>query len=225
MLKLASVEQQQALLTEALDISNIDSVFDSFGKSGAKADASSRLIHRSVTNDFHSGPYIFASPYVVDEVYRRVFAKDRGNLIRFLSATEGIGETGQLRGSLFEKHAHSILSSGGSFTIRNLQANQESELILPSNLTTFLYSSNNSDFQKATNCYLSPVSKNFESIDSFIKPNLLFQMTGAKKHPCKQTGLRDILKILDNPENPELYFVVPPELFKSFKTLCLYLET
>jgi hypothetical protein len=55
----------------------------------------------------------------------------------------------------------------------------------------------------------------FESVDSFIKPNLLFQMTGAKDHPCKQTGLRDVLNILGNPLNPELYSVVP-DRFDTF---------
>jgi hypothetical protein len=41
-------------------------------------------------------------------------------------------------------------------------------------------------------------------------------MTGAKDHPCKQTGLRDVLNILDNPSNPVLYFVVPPDRFDTF---------
>jgi hypothetical protein len=104
-----------------LDISNIDSVVESFGGSGAKAYASSRLIHRSVRDGFHSGPYQFASAFVVDEIYSRVYVKDRDHLIRFLSATQGIGETGQLRGTLFEKHAHTVISKGGSFKIRDLQ--------------------------------------------------------------------------------------------------------
>ena len=216
-LKLALVEEQQALLNEALDISNIDSVVESFGGSGAKADASSRLIHRSVRDGFHSGPYQFASAFVVDEIYSRVYVKDRDHLIRFLSATQGIGETGQLRGTLFEKHAHTVISKGGSFKIRDLQTAQERTLELPLDFTIFLYSSNDSEFQNAFNCYFRPVSKIFESVDSFIKPNLLFQMTGAKDHPCKQTGLRDVLEILGNPLKPELYFVVPPDRFASFK--------
>ncbi|KAJ3249922.1 hypothetical protein HK103_004236, partial [Boothiomyces macroporosus] len=63
-LKFATDEEQQARLKEALDISNIDAVLQSFGGSGEKADASSRLIHRSVRDGFHSGPYQFASAYV-----------------------------------------------------------------------------------------------------------------------------------------------------------------
>jgi hypothetical protein len=229
-LQYALVEEQQARLKEALDVSNINSVVDSYGGSGEKADASSRLIHRSVKEGFHSGPYQFASAYVVDEIYSRVYANDRVNLIRFLSTSQGVSETGQLRGTLFEKHAHTVLANGGPFKIRDLslstenalqiakpEKEEESKLDLPTDLTTFLYSSDNSDFQAAQNCYFRPVSKNFESVDSFIKPNLLFQMTGAKDHPCKQTGLRDALKILGNPKEPKLYFVVPPDRFESFK--------
>ena len=214
-LKYALDPDQQALLNVALDISNIDSVVESLGRSGEKADASSRLIHRSVMDGFHSGPYEFASAYVVDEIYNRVYAKDRSHLIRFLSATEGIGETGQLRGILFEKHAHTVIVKGGLFKIRDLHTKMVSTLKLPNDLTSFLFS-NNSQIENATNCYFRPVSKIFESVDSFIKPDLLFQMTGAKNHPCKQTGLRDVLNILDNPSNPVLYFVVPPDLFDSF---------
>jgi hypothetical protein len=150
-LKYALVEEQQARLKEAVDVSNIDAVLQSFGGSGEKADASSRLIHRSVRDGFHSGPYQFASAYVVDEIYSRVYAKDREHLIRFLSATQGIGETGQLRGTLFEKHAHTVIVKRGSFRIRDLHTNEESTLQLPMDLTTCLFS-NSTQAQAATNC-------------------------------------------------------------------------
>jgi hypothetical protein len=216
-LKYARDPDQQALLNEALDISNIDSVVESFGGSGQKADASSRLIHRSVIDGFHGGPYQFASAYVVDQIYNRVYAKDRNHLIRFLSASQGIGNTGQLRGVLFEKYAHTVIAKGGSFKIRDLNTNEESTLHLPIGLSTSFFSNNPQVQDLATNCYFRPISETFESVDSFIKPNLLFQMTGAKNHPCKQTGLRDVLTILGNPSKPQLYFVVPPDRFASFK--------
>ena len=75
-LQYALVEEQQARLKEALNVSNINSVVESFGGSGEKPDASSRLIHRSVKEGFRSGPYQFASAYVVDEIYSRVYAKE-----------------------------------------------------------------------------------------------------------------------------------------------------
>eukprot|EP00158_Paraphelidium_tribonemae_P005208 Partr_v1_DN27225_c1_g1_i6_m38409 putative crinkler (CRN) family protein len=158
-LKFATDEEQQAFLEEAVDVSNIDAILQSFGGSGEKADVSSCLIHRSVRDGFHSGPYQFASAYVVDEIYSRVYARDREHLIRFLSATQGIGDTGQLRGILFEKHAHTVLTMGGSFKMRDLQTSQESTLHLPNDLITFMYSSNDAEFQAAQNRYFRPVSR------------------------------------------------------------------
>ncbi|EGF80090.1 hypothetical protein BATDEDRAFT_88508 [Batrachochytrium dendrobatidis JAM81] len=214
-LKHALVKEQQDFLDKALEVSNIDSVVESFGKSDTAADASSRLIHISVKDDFHSGPYLFASDYVADKIYSRVYEKNRNNLIKFLSAAEEIGETGQLRGILFEKYAHTVIAKGGSFKIRDLRTGSESTLQLPMDLSTLLFS-NNSQVQDATNCYFRPISNTFESVDSFIKPNLLFQMTCAKDHPCRQAGLRNVLEILGNPSKPELYFVVPPDRFACF---------
>ncbi|KAK6091297.1 hypothetical protein MT418_8583 [Batrachochytrium dendrobatidis] len=214
-LKHALVKEQQDFLDKALNISNIDSVVKSFGKYGENLDASSCLIHISVKDGFHSGPYQFAFDYVVDEIYNRVYARDRDHLIRFVSVAREIGETGQLNRVLFEKHAHTVIAKGGSFKIRDLRTKLESTLQLPMDLSTLLFS-NNSQVQDATNCYFRPISNTFESVDSFIKPNLLFQMTGAKDHPCKQTELCDVLEIFGNPSKPELYFVVPPDRFACF---------
>ncbi|EGF77150.1 hypothetical protein BATDEDRAFT_92027 [Batrachochytrium dendrobatidis JAM81] len=214
-LKYALVKEQQDFFDKALNISNIDSVVKSFGKYGENLDASSCLIHISVSDGFHSGPYQFAFDYVVDEIYNRVYARDRDHLIRFVSVTREIGETGQLNRALFEKHAHTVIAKGGSFKIRDLRTKLESTLQLPMDLSTLLFS-NNSQVQNATNCYFRPISNIFESVDSFIKPNLLFQMTGTKDHPCKQTELCDVLEILGNPSKPELYFVVPPDRFACF---------
>ncbi|OAJ42042.1 hypothetical protein BDEG_25546 [Batrachochytrium dendrobatidis JEL423] len=197
-LKYALVKEQQDFLDKALNISNIDSIVKSFVKDG-----------------FHSGPYQFASDYVVDEIYSRVYARDRDHLIRFVSVAREIGGTGQLNRVLFEKHAHTVIAKGGSFKIRDLRTKLESTLQLPMDLSTLLFS-NNSQVQDATNCYFRPISNIFESVDSFIKPNLLFQMTGAKDHPCKQTGICNVLEILGNPSKPGLYCVVPPDRFACF---------
>ncbi|KAJ1339493.1 hypothetical protein BSLG_005882 [Batrachochytrium salamandrivorans] len=132
--------EQQDFLDKALNISNIDSVVKSFGKYGENLDASSCLIHISVKDGFHSGPYQFASDYVVDEIYNRVYARDRDHLIRFVSVTREIGGTGQLNRALFEKHAHTVIAKGGSFKIRDLRTKLESTLQLPMDLSTLLFS-------------------------------------------------------------------------------------
>jgi hypothetical protein len=121
-LQLADDTTQQSLLDEALDGTNLSSVIDSFGKSDASAEASSRLIHVSVKDDFNRDTYLFASGYVADEVYKREYEKNRENLIAFISASDGIGETSTLRGTLFERHAHRLIAKGGIFNVRELKS-------------------------------------------------------------------------------------------------------
>jgi len=215
-LKLATNTEKQEDLTNAIRESNIYSILQSIGGSGKKAEASSRLIHSLVTEDFHSGPYVFASEYVATEIYEHAYKDAREKLIRFISASDRMDPYGQLRGTMFENFAHTVLARGGSFKVRDLQTNEESTLELPGDLKFFKYSSND-DIQAARNHYFIPASKTFKSVDSFIKPNLLFQMTCAENHPCKQAGLRDVLNnILDHPSEPKLYFVVPPDRFATF---------
>ncbi|GMF32749.1 unnamed protein product [Phytophthora lilii] len=67
------------------------------------------------------------------------------------------------------------------------------------------------------NIYLRPAVTNFASVDAIIKLDTLVQVTGAHKHPCKQKGLHDVLKLLGNPAAPRLFFVLPPDRFTDFK--------
>ncbi|KAL7693779.1 hypothetical protein Plhal304r1_c003g0011821 [Plasmopara halstedii] len=48
----------------------------------------------------------------------------------------------------------------------------------------------------ANTSYLQPAVKNYQSVDAIIKPDIMFQVTGAHRHPCKQKGLHDVLKLL-----------------------------
>eukprot|EP00644_Phytophthora_capsici_P018328 jgi/Phyca11/131990/e_gw1.125.29.1 len=64
--------------------------------------------------------------------------------------------------------------------------------------------------------YLRPAVKNYQSVDVILKPNVMFQVTSSKEHHCKQAGLYDVLKLLNNPAAPALIFVLPPDRFLSF---------
>ena len=39
----------------------------------------------------------------------------------FIATSQGMGGTAVLRGTLFERHAHTILANGGKFEIRSLE--------------------------------------------------------------------------------------------------------
>ena len=78
--------------------------------------ASYRLIHLHVADDFTILHYLFAAGYVADQVYLRLYAHKRQQLIDFLSESRGVWEMGSLHGVLFERHAHPNLSKRGSLS-------------------------------------------------------------------------------------------------------------
>jgi hypothetical protein len=74
------------------------------------------------------------------------------------------------------------------------------------------------------NTYFVPIAKNHPSIDSILPPDTVFQMTVSTVHSVNIGGLYVIQNILHPQEeiSPSikkinLYFVVPPDIFDSFK--------
>ncbi len=62
----------------------------------------------------------FASLYVQAEITKHMIATNQADLIRWMSASEGIGTLGTLQALMFESIAHEKLKAGGKFTYREL---------------------------------------------------------------------------------------------------------
>ncbi|KAJ3078578.1 hypothetical protein HK100_010671 [Physocladia obscura] len=220
----ALVSEQQKKLESAIISVDLDAVVKCIGNPEGSDQVVHRLVHIHVADDFKSKVYCFASNFVAEQIYSQLFLTKRQQLIQFIAVSEGVGETGVLRGTLFERHAHDIIAGGGTFGCRQLfekttkvtALNADNKQITIPHLNTLLFA-DEQQVQASSGMYYRPHVNNYESVDSFIKPNLLFQMTSAKKHPCKQVGLNHVLELLGNPSNPTLYFVVPKDRFKEFK--------
>src|SRR5688572_26473985 len=110
-----------------------------------------------------------------------------------------------LRGQLFELLSHEILRKGGRFLVRKLinnGAEPESEVFkeFESDLEETIFCTIGEikdDIQQGQKNYYRPNSDTFESIDSYVYPNNMFQVTVSRKHVVKQDGLRAIKEILD----------------------------
>ncbi|KAJ1547754.1 hypothetical protein HK096_000228 [Nowakowskiella sp. JEL0078] len=217
-LQYAFDDREQSLLQSAISSVDLNILIHSIGNPEAPEMAAHRLVHMIVDKNFTLTSYRFASEFVIENVYQNLLSQSRQQLIQFLAASHGIDSFAVLRGTLFERHAHTVIRNGGTFRIRQLKAEKsvvlESTLTLPQ-LPVFVFDTD-SQILTTMNSYLLPKHNNFESVDSFIKPNLLFQMTSAKKHPCKHAGLHRVLNLLGSPLNPQLYFVVPMDQFESF---------
>ncbi|CAB5353986.1 unnamed protein product [Rhizophagus irregularis] len=68
--------------------------------------------------------------------------------------------------------------------------------------------------------YCQPLEKNFPSCDSIIAPNRIFQMTLAKHHLIKMSGLKILYNKLGDKSADHLiyhYFVVPEHLYDDYQ--------
>lgn len=120
-LEYAASDRQQLMLEKAFDSVDIDWLVDACGKLDANdAEVSHRLLHYRVNKRFDSEYFVFASLYVQQEGYKRLYEKDKRKLLEFIAASDGVGAIAVLRGHLFEGHVHSVLPRGGTFRIRHL---------------------------------------------------------------------------------------------------------
>ncbi|EEY61763.1 crinkler (CRN) family protein, partial [Phytophthora infestans T30-4] len=125
-LRFSQVRNQQLLLEKAMDIVDLDWLVKACGQLDANdAQVSHRLLHYRVSKAFDSEYIVFASQYVQQAVYNRLYKKDKRKLLEFIAASDGFGALAVLRGHLFEGHVHSVLPRGGTFKVRRLVENNE----------------------------------------------------------------------------------------------------
>ncbi|WAR63239.1 hypothetical protein PtB15_18B321 [Puccinia triticina] len=131
-------------------------------------------------------------------------------------------DCGSFRGMVFESHAHNVLQGGGRFKVRQLCKGRDPPSD-PSVEVTFPVAEcklfrDLEDVDLGTNLLWRPHSKSFPSIDSLCGPANFFQMTASQRHPINHQGLSKALKRVDTSEShPRLYFVVPPDVFGTYK--------
>ena len=160
-----------------------------------------------------------ASTFVQEFVYEQFSKENRHRLISFISGAVGNPLLSSIRGGLFEAHAHLRLCSGETFKTRLLSGpgpgsgNDETSAYFGRLPTRDVSHVNDI----SPGYYCRPVAKNFESIDSLIAPNKLFQITVSDKHPIKHNGLEKLKDKLASSGEIRLYFVVPSDRYSSFQ--------
>ncbi|RGB33957.1 hypothetical protein C1646_169467 [Rhizophagus diaphanus] len=165
---------------------------------------------------------LFASDNVANRCLKKFKENYKECLRSFIESARNIPEMGSLRGQLFELVSHEILRQGGVFTVRKLTGDGK----LGPETTITLESLEEISFDNVSDIkenigqnqkiYYRPTSKIFETIDSYVHHNKLFQVTVAKSHGIKQEGLRAIKGILDFSCRINFYFVLPKDVFITF---------
>src|SRR2546430_4381226 len=130
-------------------------------------------------NAYRCSRVYLASTFVQEYVYEQFSEENRHRLISFISGAVGNPLLSSIRGGLFEAHAHQRLCSGEAFKIRLLSepgpgfGSDETRVYFGPLVTRDV--THVKDISPGYYC--RPVAKNFESIDSLIAPDRLFQIT------------------------------------------------
>jgi len=186
---------------------------------------SHKLIHIKTNEDIRDNPYTkaictFASDFVENKCLEKFHKDHIDDLRSFIENSRDIAEMAVLRGKMFEMWSHAKICKGGEFLVRRLQEKgqqpNEENVIFEDLVKENFDNINDIDINEGI--YYQPVSKNYMSIDSYIHPNKLFQITIADKHGVKQEKLKEYHRdILDQSDEIRLYFVVPEESFRTYK--------
>ncbi|KAL3657054.1 hypothetical protein V7S43_018102 [Phytophthora oleae] len=83
----AEIEEQQALLEGVFDTVTLDWLEDACGKFGTDPEqVSHRLLHYRVKEDFTKSYFVFASQYVLEEIYRRLYNKNSQKMLEYAAS-------------------------------------------------------------------------------------------------------------------------------------------
>ncbi|CAB4383198.1 unnamed protein product [Rhizophagus irregularis] len=155
----------------------------------------------------------FASNYVGEQVIIELRKIVIDKCRREVNAVIDGGKSNPVTGCIFEQIAHRVLRNGGTFKRRSLDTNEEDSIDFPKR-DLFLLTQIDDIKNEA---YSIPLDKSFPSVDAIIAPNCLLQMTTAKDHNIKISGLKRVQSKLETESDIYFYFVVPTKLYSLYK--------
>ncbi|CAG8676130.1 16323_t:CDS:2 [Funneliformis mosseae] len=225
-----SCEKIRNMIVSASASQSIDScIIDSQAKLFFGHEFSHKIIQIHTNLEDTENPYtdsicLFASKFAGNKCLDQLKKHKKEELRTFIESARNMKEMSALRGQLFELISHEILRRGGKFSVRKLTTKGTEPKVFEefdSDLEEkFFWSIDEikDDIQKGQKNYYRPNSDTFESIDSYVYPNKMFQVTVSRRHGVKQDGLRAIKKVLDEDSDINIYFVLPKDIFENFKT-------
>ncbi|KAL7693781.1 hypothetical protein Plhal304r1_c003g0011841 [Plasmopara halstedii] len=197
-LRFAQVGDQQVLLEKAMDIVDLDGLVNACGQLDANdAQVSNRLLHYRVNKNFDSEYFVFASKYVQQAVYKRLYKKDKRKLLEFIAASDGgmcikcCREVERFKFGVWstttthedadddmnadddvamEECTGVALVDDGAATVISLSKSEKA----------VVFSHGCEIVAAANTSYLQPTVKNYQSVDAIIKPDLCSRFTDFK---------------------------------------------
>ena len=219
----AAVQTVVDILTDAIDRGSLNDIIEAHQSRSREGDYSHRVLHlcRHPSGSLNRFHLAWASSLVENEMLERFSQEILHQMKHFLRPTD-VDSRSNLRGVIFEVHAHIMLRDGGSFQVRRLcegdaTSGQNVQVAFPPAKIRYFRSYDEVDLRE--NTLWRPFSNTLPSIDSLRGPANFFQMTVSQTHPIKHHDISNALKqVADQSEShPRLYFVVPSDVYWNYK--------
>jgi hypothetical protein len=193
----------------------ITTLVSSFGDPDRNGMISRMLLHWFDDDGLNNCGYRFASEYVADRLFYRLFALQREFFFKYASVwTNERDPVSALRADLFKRFAHLALSKGGVFQIRELGNSYSGSSLVLAPAFSENYSMTCGHVHGIDKNYYYEVAV-FQSIDSFMAPNRIFQVMTGKEKSVDAEELSVIVSLLGTPKTACFFYVVPLSHFSD----------
>jgi len=225
---LTKTDKWRPELNRAISKTKLEDLQNSLGGPEALDSVSHKVLQYKVVpqSGYRDITVHFASNVIAQEVTQKLVNIEAKKVVQFLQLTAGMPSIAAVRGVLFEQYAHKMLQNKGKWKFRSLATtNKLPEFVLNNNLELIVFDSLE-NLKVIDRVYYKPKSKKFTAVDSFVKIGehiYFFQMTVSLTHATKSAFLDQHIEDLTRNSNVKnlqfhLVFVIPPEIFESFKT-------
>jgi hypothetical protein len=175
----------------------------------------------------------FASRYIEDEVISNYKKRIPKEMLAFIRVSQSKSTISAIRGIIFERFAHAVLSQGGEFDARNLSLKKTKKIHLQKRKYSWYrvidgkIAYEESDSKPETNLYSRPRSRTEGAFDSFddlhffqmtVSPNKRVELSFIEQNLLNRGLLieeHDRFTLKRKPVN--IIFVVPEDIFPSFE--------
>ncbi|EGG21762.1 hypothetical protein DFA_01648 [Cavenderia fasciculata] len=172
---------------------------------------SHKVMHLDVVpnTDYVQQRMVIGSPFIKQKLFQRFYWRWTNDLLDQMKTSSFLSSS--FGSAMFEQLSHQTLTVGGTFFSTNLYTLK----LEPSTQKEF-FDYNILEYDE--NVYLRPNNRDFEAVDSIIKPKFLFQMTVSDSHSIKSSGLHNLLHSLDPSHTKDifLFFVVQEKNYSTF---------
>ncbi|KAJ3130333.1 ESCRT-0 subunit protein hse1 [Nowakowskiella sp. JEL0407] len=210
---------QQMMMEYVGHIYSFDRLITAFEFPGYHREKWNEIVtHLKVANDYIHKTEMIASDFLADIFLRKLEIYCKEELVNFIRSYQ-YGIKTVIRENLLEAFAHRQLSSGLSFTIRDLQNMNESTLSMPKRSIRHFRSWTDFKLEISNDYYFRPLSKDFKLFSgAFVAPDKLFRIAVDTTCPIKIEELEKLREeaIIDPNQKLQVIFVVPEKEFESF---------